>query len=112
MYATSPGRVVGLEDIAVSDIAAAGWHSLAITTSGGTSQLVICTPLACLINISRPLCIIPMLQPWIVPALYVCTPDEAQAWHLVCYSIQPQHMCALQDTSPNGICNKDTLYEV
>ena len=35
VYATSPGQVVGLEDIAVSDIAAAGWHSLAITTSGG-----------------------------------------------------------------------------
>ena len=34
-YATSPGQVVGLEGIAVSDIAAAGWHSLAITTSGG-----------------------------------------------------------------------------
>ena len=34
-YATSPGEVVGLEGIAVSDIAAAGWHSLAITTSGG-----------------------------------------------------------------------------
>lgn len=34
VYATSPGQVVGLEDIAVSDIAAAGWHSLAITTSG------------------------------------------------------------------------------
>ena len=38
VYATSPGQVVGLEDIAVSDIAAAGWHSLAITTSGGTSK--------------------------------------------------------------------------
>jgi len=35
VYATSPGQVVGLEDIAVSDIAAAGWHSLAITTAGG-----------------------------------------------------------------------------
>ena len=35
VYATSPCLVVGLEDIAVSDIAAAGWHSLAITTSGG-----------------------------------------------------------------------------
>ncbi|KAL3132366.1 hypothetical protein ABBQ32_008942 [Trebouxia sp. C0010 RCD-2024] len=34
VYATSPGQVVGLDDIAVSDIAAAGWHSLAITTSG------------------------------------------------------------------------------
>lgn len=43
VYATSPGQVVGLEDIAVSDIAAAGWHSLAITTSGGTFSLVVCT---------------------------------------------------------------------
>lgn len=34
-YATSPGQVVGLEGIAVSDIAAAGWHSLAITRPGG-----------------------------------------------------------------------------
>lgn len=39
VYATSPGQVVGLEDIAVSDIAAAGWHSLAITTSGGKLPL-------------------------------------------------------------------------
>lgn len=42
VYATSPGQVVGLEDIAVSDIAAAGWHSLAITTSGGTQLLLLC----------------------------------------------------------------------
>ena len=38
-YETRPSRVVGLESVAVSDIAAGGWHSLAITTEGGRESL-------------------------------------------------------------------------
>ena len=34
-YATSPVRVVGLEDLPIADISAGGWHSLALTTTGG-----------------------------------------------------------------------------
>lgn len=34
-YATKPVKVVGLEDTPIADISAGGWHSLALTTSGG-----------------------------------------------------------------------------
>jgi Regulator of chromosome condensation (RCC1) repeat len=34
-YATEPVKVLGLEDMKVADIAAGGWHSLAITSRGG-----------------------------------------------------------------------------
>ncbi len=34
-YATSPVKVVGLEDLPIADISAGGWHSLALTTTGG-----------------------------------------------------------------------------
>mmetsp|Transcript_5358 Transcript_5358/g.15331 ORF Transcript_5358/g.15331 Transcript_5358/m.15331 type:complete len:664 (+) Transcript_5358:598-2589(+) len=33
-YATSPVKVVGLEDLPIADISAGGWHSLALTTTG------------------------------------------------------------------------------
>ena len=35
-YETSPTKVVGLEGVRIADIAAGGWHSLALTTEGGT----------------------------------------------------------------------------
>ena len=34
-YETSPTKVVGLEGVRIADIAAGGWHSLALTTEGG-----------------------------------------------------------------------------
>ena len=34
-YETSPTKVVGLESVRIADIAAGGWHSLALTTEGG-----------------------------------------------------------------------------
>ena len=34
-YETKPGPVVGLEDVHVADVAAGGWHSLAISQQGG-----------------------------------------------------------------------------
>lgn len=34
-YETSPTKVVGLESVRIADIAAGGWHSLALTTDGG-----------------------------------------------------------------------------
>ena len=34
-YATVPVRAVGLDDVKIADISAAGWHSLAITDDGG-----------------------------------------------------------------------------
>lgn len=39
-YATTPQQVVGLDDVFVSDVEAGGWHSLAISDTGGASQLV------------------------------------------------------------------------
>ena len=36
-YATSPVKVVGLEGLAIADISAGGWHSLALTADGGAS---------------------------------------------------------------------------
>jgi len=44
-YETSPTKVVGLEDVRIADIAAGGWHSLALTTEGGKAirQLQLCT---------------------------------------------------------------------
>lgn len=39
-YATSPVKVVGLEDLPIADISAGGWHSLALTTTGGALQLL------------------------------------------------------------------------
>jgi hypothetical protein len=33
-YATHPVPVVGLEDVVISDMAAGGWHSMAISTLG------------------------------------------------------------------------------
>lgn len=33
-YATQPERVVGLEGVFVADVAAGGWHSMAITSDG------------------------------------------------------------------------------
>lgn len=38
-YATSPVKVVGLEDLPIADISAGGWHSLALTTTGGALRL-------------------------------------------------------------------------
>lgn len=39
-YATSPVKVIGLENVPnVSDISAGGWHSLALTDEGGESQI-------------------------------------------------------------------------
>ena len=37
-YATTPVKVVGLEDTPIADISAGGWHSLALTTTGGELQ--------------------------------------------------------------------------
>ena len=34
-YETKPCAVVGLEDVHVADVAAGGWHSLAISRQGG-----------------------------------------------------------------------------
>ncbi len=34
-YATSPVKVVGLENLAIADVSAGGWHSLALTADGG-----------------------------------------------------------------------------
>ena len=34
-YQVRPGAVLGLEEVEVADIAAGGWHSLAITAAGG-----------------------------------------------------------------------------
>ena len=34
-YATEPERVVGLEEVFIADVAAGGWHSMAISAEGG-----------------------------------------------------------------------------
>lgn len=34
-YATEPERVEGLEGVVIADVAAGGWHSMAISTEGG-----------------------------------------------------------------------------
>lgn len=34
-YEVQPSRVRGLEDVKVADVAAGGWHSLALTDTGG-----------------------------------------------------------------------------
>ena len=34
-YATQPERVVGLEGVFIADVAAGGWHSMAISAEGG-----------------------------------------------------------------------------
>lgn len=34
-YETTPTRVLGLEEVSIADIAAGGWHSLALSDSGG-----------------------------------------------------------------------------
>ncbi len=34
-YATNPEPVQGLEDVIIADIAAGGWHSLALSSTGG-----------------------------------------------------------------------------
>lgn len=39
-YATSPLRVVGLQDVPIADISAGGWHSLALSTTGGACRLL------------------------------------------------------------------------
>jgi hypothetical protein len=39
-YATSPVKVVGLEDLAIADVSAGGWHSLALTENGGAHYSV------------------------------------------------------------------------
>lgn len=38
-YKVQPSPVKGLEEVEVADIAAGGWHSLAITAQGGKSLL-------------------------------------------------------------------------
>ncbi len=38
-YATEPERVEGLEGVTIADVAAGGWHSMAISTEGGESRL-------------------------------------------------------------------------
>ena len=42
-YETSPTKVVGLESVRIADIAAGGWHSLALTTEGG-ERIAHCKP--------------------------------------------------------------------
>lgn len=39
-YATEPERVEGLEGVTIADVAAGGWHSMAISTEGGESRRV------------------------------------------------------------------------
>ena len=34
-YEVIPTRVLGLEDVGIADIAAGGWHSLALSDMGG-----------------------------------------------------------------------------
>ena len=41
-YETSPTRVLGLEDVGIADIAAGGWHSLALSSTGGEEPLMQC----------------------------------------------------------------------
>ena len=42
-YEVTPAKVLGLEDVQVADIAAGGWHSLALTASGGALGYVGCS---------------------------------------------------------------------
>ena len=43
-YATSPVKVVGLENLAIADVSAGGWHSLALTADGGAAKCDRWTP--------------------------------------------------------------------
>ena len=47
-YATSPVKVVGLEDLAIADVSAGGWHSLALTENGGALPNLLGQGCACL----------------------------------------------------------------
>ena len=47
-YAIEPRRVVGLDDVSVADIAAEGWHSLALSAKGEVYTWGRCASARCL----------------------------------------------------------------